>query len=257
MGLSSSEKEGCRQLLFQMDVSDLLSLYKTVSKIETPVRVKAELIEKIIQESNKAEELLRRKKVYRCFIFQYLNNQNIFILANSTKEQAIETVLQHWRKSDTYVNVECKAEASVTSIAQLSFKINGLSIQNSQEDSKQVDKAGLLATGDAQAYQKDAAGMSLPNMNKAAPRRTPQKSKAVPRAAANVPSMATYTTQTTDSNAFAVLYASTSGAKPKVKPAPSKSQSTTVSVTVSVTSVSQQNGNKVSQATKGPWKKKQ
>ncbi|XP_077336288.1 uncharacterized protein LOC143981913 [Lithobates pipiens] len=248
MGLSSSEKEGCRQLLYQMDVSDLLSLYKTISKIETSVRVKAELIEKIIQESNNVEELLHRKRVYRHIIFQYLNNEHIFIPANSTKEKAIETALQHWRKSDT--------AASITAVAQLSIEINGLSIHNSQEDGKQLNKAWLLTKGDAQAYQNDAAGMSLPSVRKAAPRRTPQKSKAVPRAAANVPSMTTFTTQTTDSNAFAVP--ATSGAKPKVKPASRKSQSTTVTtVTVSVTSVSQQNSNDVSRATKGSWKKKQ
>ncbi|XP_040194670.1 uncharacterized protein LOC120927821 isoform X2 [Rana temporaria] len=210
MGLSSAEKEGCRQMLFLMEVSDLLALYKTVSKTETPVRVKAEIIEKIIQESNNAEELLHRKRVYRHIIVQYLNNQHIFIYANSTKEKAIETVLHLWRKSDTSVNVECNTAASGSAVAQLSIQINGLSIQNSQEDSNPVDKAWLLAAGDA---------------------------------------------QTTDSNAFALLYASTSGTKPKVKPAPRKSQSTTVSVTVSVTS--QQNSNGLSYATKGPRKQKQ
>ncbi|XP_040194669.1 uncharacterized protein LOC120927821 isoform X1 [Rana temporaria] len=255
MGLSSAEKEGCRQMLFLMEVSDLLALYKTVSKTETPVRVKAEIIEKIIQESNNAEELLHRKRVYRHIIVQYLNNQHIFIYANSTKEKAIETVLHLWRKSDTSVNVECNTAASGSAVAQLSIQINGLSIQNSQEDSNPVDKAWLLAAGDAQVYQNDAAGISLSNVYKAAPRRTPQKSKAVPRAAAYVPSMTTFTTQTTDSNAFALLYASTSGTKPKVKPAPRKSQSTTVSVTVSVTS--QQNSNGLSYATKGPRKQKQ
>ncbi|XP_040194671.1 uncharacterized protein C3orf38 homolog [Rana temporaria] len=164
MGLSTSERMGCRRILQQLDTSDLDSLYKTVSKTKTAYYLKADLIEKIIEASKTATELLNRKKVYKDQIVQYLNSECISIPTKITKEEAIQKSIEHWRKSEISITVKPKAAEkrptnsrqlqNVTSdidLGQLSFQIHSLSIHNNQEDSNKVEKAKLLTMLDAQS----------------------------------------------------------------------------------------------------------
>ncbi|XP_077336249.1 uncharacterized protein C3orf38-like [Lithobates pipiens] len=164
MDLSTSERIGCRTILQQLDVIDLDSLYKTVSKTKTAYYGKADLIEKIIEASKTASELLNRKKVLKDKILQYLNSEHIFIPTKITKEEAIQKSIEHWRKSDISITVKSIAEkkpptnsrqlentTSDIDLGQLSFQINHLSINSNQEDRNKVEKAKLLTMLDAQS----------------------------------------------------------------------------------------------------------
>ncbi|XP_069744843.1 uncharacterized protein C3orf38 homolog isoform X2 [Narcine bancroftii] len=76
------------------------------------VEQKAEAISAILSYSQSAEELLKRKKIHREILFQYLAKRNVVVSANAEKYHLIQRIIEYWREDGT---ASQKSNASETS----------------------------------------------------------------------------------------------------------------------------------------------
>ncbi|XP_063295435.1 uncharacterized protein LOC134582463 [Pelobates fuscus] len=95
-GLSQREREGSRQLLQLLATPDLQSLAGTVTKNRNQAFSRTGAIEAIILNSSNAAELLKRRKVLRDIIYQYLVQQGVSVASSSTKTELITHAVQYW-----------------------------------------------------------------------------------------------------------------------------------------------------------------
>ncbi|XP_062288008.1 uncharacterized protein C3orf38 homolog [Scomber scombrus] len=95
-GLSQTERAGCTKILNLMSKDDLLSLSDTVTNKMIVVENITEATETILSFTKNAEELLRRKKVYRELIFKYLAKEGVPMPPNSEKHQLVKRTLELW-----------------------------------------------------------------------------------------------------------------------------------------------------------------
>ncbi|XP_051870799.1 uncharacterized protein C3orf38-like isoform X1 [Pristis pectinata] len=110
--LSDSERCGCREILQALGQDELLSVADTVTNRMLKIDGRAEAMNAILSYSQSAEELLKRKKIHREILFQYLAKHNIVIPVNAEKYQLIQRVIDYWRESNT---ASQKSTASVSS----------------------------------------------------------------------------------------------------------------------------------------------
>ncbi|XP_051870800.1 uncharacterized protein C3orf38-like isoform X2 [Pristis pectinata] len=99
--LSDSERCGCREILQALGQDELLSVADTVTNRMLKIDGRAEAMNAILSYSQSAEELLKRKKIHREILFQYLAKHNIVIPVNAEKYQLIQRVIDYWRESNT------------------------------------------------------------------------------------------------------------------------------------------------------------
>ncbi|KAM9300179.1 uncharacterized protein C3orf38 homolog [Morus bassanus] len=97
LGLSEWEQAGCRQLLELLETEELMALTDTVTNRLVHPENRQEAIHAILVYSQSAEELLKRRKVYRETIFKYLAAQGIPVPPSSEKRLLIDHVKQYWR----------------------------------------------------------------------------------------------------------------------------------------------------------------
>ncbi|CAH2219508.1 Hypothetical predicted protein [Pelobates cultripes] len=95
-GLSQREREGSRQLLQLLATPDLQSLAGTVTKNRNQAFSRTGAIEAIILYSSNTTELLKRRKVLRDIIYQYLVQQRVSVASSSTKTELIQHAVQYW-----------------------------------------------------------------------------------------------------------------------------------------------------------------
>ncbi|CAL8237288.1 unnamed protein product, partial [Arctogadus glacialis] len=100
-GLSSRERTGCNSLLNLMSESDLRSLFDTVTNSQRFFAGSVQDLKKaIILNSNDAAEFLKRRKVQRDLILQYLAKEEIVMPPNSEKTPLIERTLRFWSSEE-------------------------------------------------------------------------------------------------------------------------------------------------------------
>ncbi|XP_066562116.1 uncharacterized protein C3orf38 homolog [Amia ocellicauda] len=102
-GLSERQKAGCTEILQSLAEPDLLALKDTVTNRMITVESSQEALHAILAYSQSAEELLRRKKVHRDFIFRYLAKEGVVLPPTSEKHQLIKTALDYWGPEGTAV----------------------------------------------------------------------------------------------------------------------------------------------------------
>ncbi|XP_075053154.1 uncharacterized protein LOC142139445 isoform X2 [Mixophyes fleayi] len=95
MGLSGREREGCNRVLSFLDDTVLRSLAKTVKSGKMTCK-KEGIIEAILDHSQSAEELLKRRKVYYDSISKYLSSEDLDVLPRSSKSDVIQIAIRHW-----------------------------------------------------------------------------------------------------------------------------------------------------------------
>ncbi|XP_051260678.1 uncharacterized protein C3orf38 homolog isoform X3 [Dicentrarchus labrax] len=100
-GLSERERAGCIKILQLMSKGDLLSLSDTVTNklivVENVTGNRTpEATETILSFTKNAEELLKRKKVYRDLIFKYLAKEGVAMPPSSEKHQLVRKTLELW-----------------------------------------------------------------------------------------------------------------------------------------------------------------
>ncbi|XP_021257031.1 uncharacterized protein C3orf38 homolog [Numida meleagris] len=101
LGLSEREQAGCREMLELLETEELMALTDTVTNRLVHPENRQEAIQAILVYSQNAEELLKRRKVYREIIFKYLAVQGIAVPPSSEKHQLIAYVRQYWDRKLT------------------------------------------------------------------------------------------------------------------------------------------------------------
>jgi len=99
--LSEKEKHGISELLSRMLVSDLQSLAQTVTSRLLVPENSMEAIQAIILHTDKASDLLKRRKIKKELLFKYLHFKRIPIESISDKSVHMSKVLEAWESSDS------------------------------------------------------------------------------------------------------------------------------------------------------------
>ncbi|XP_007893897.2 uncharacterized protein C3orf38 [Callorhinchus milii] len=108
-GLTQTERRGFGEMLLSLDPRELLSLADTVTNRLLSMEGPREAINAILSYSQSAEELLRRRKLRRETIFQYLAKHNVIVPATAEKCQLVQRVVEYWREG---LNVSQKNEVA-------------------------------------------------------------------------------------------------------------------------------------------------
>ncbi|XP_023241221.1 uncharacterized protein C3orf38 homolog [Centruroides sculpturatus] len=108
--LSEKEKEGINCILQKLSDSTLESLVFTTTKGLIKAESRKEAIKAIINYSESAYELLKRKKIKKEYLFNFLKENNVIISVTSEKWMVIKECLKFWNSDTTQVeeiNDEC------------------------------------------------------------------------------------------------------------------------------------------------------
>ncbi|XP_020830487.1 LOW QUALITY PROTEIN: uncharacterized protein C3orf38 homolog [Phascolarctos cinereus] len=102
-GLNKMELEGCRDLLGLMETSEIFALCDTITNRLVQPQDRQDAIRAVLAYSQSAEELLKRKKVYREIIFKYLAMKGVIVPPGSEKHSLIQYAKNHWNKPELKV----------------------------------------------------------------------------------------------------------------------------------------------------------
>lgn len=100
--LTEREKHGIAELLSRMGSLDLVSLAQTVTSRLLAPSTDSEAIEAIILHTDKATDLLKRKKVKKELLFKYLHAKRVPIESVSDKGTHVSRVLEVWESLETW-----------------------------------------------------------------------------------------------------------------------------------------------------------
>ncbi|XP_062906241.1 uncharacterized protein C3orf38-like [Mobula hypostoma] len=93
---SEAQRRGCSEILKSLSCDNLLGLKDTIVSGLTTV----DLIGIILNHSQSAEELLKRRKVRHEDILKYLIKHGVAVSTSSDKQQLITVVLEYWSNSE-------------------------------------------------------------------------------------------------------------------------------------------------------------
>jgi len=99
--LAEKEKHGISELLGTMAIVDLQSLAQTVTSRLLMPENSMEAIQAILLHTDKASDLLKRRKIKKELLFKYLHYKRIPIEAISDKSVHMRKVLEVWESSDS------------------------------------------------------------------------------------------------------------------------------------------------------------
>ncbi|XP_074048374.1 uncharacterized protein C3orf38 homolog [Macrotis lagotis] len=97
-GLNKTELEGCRDLLGLLETPDIFALCDTITNRLVQPEDRQDAIRAVLAYSQSAEELLKRKKVFREVIFKYLAMKGVIVPPGSEKHNLIQYAKDHWNK---------------------------------------------------------------------------------------------------------------------------------------------------------------
>jgi len=100
--LTEKEKHGISELLDRMTISDLQSLAQTVTSRLLVPENSMEAIQAIILHTDKASDLLKRRKIKKELLFKYLHFKRVPIEAISDKNLHVMKVLEVWESSESH-----------------------------------------------------------------------------------------------------------------------------------------------------------
>jgi len=98
--LSEQEKQGISELLGMMSMEDLQALAQTVTSRLLVPKNSADAIQTIILHTDKAPDLLKRKKIKKVLLFKYLHYKSISVESISDKTVHVNRVLEVWGSND-------------------------------------------------------------------------------------------------------------------------------------------------------------
>ncbi|XP_065836249.1 uncharacterized protein C3orf38 homolog [Oscarella lobularis] len=94
--LAEIERRELKILLGKLSTEDIISLMDTVCNRMVTTESREEALENILTYSESAKQLLRRKKVRREHIFQYLAENQVYASASADKTTLMKKVLELW-----------------------------------------------------------------------------------------------------------------------------------------------------------------
>jgi len=104
--LTEKEKHGIAEMLQRMETRDLDSLAATVTSRLIVPETSNEAVQAIILHTDRAVDLLKRRKVKKEFLFKYLHDKRVCIEATADKLLHVQRVLELWDSTDTCHTVE-------------------------------------------------------------------------------------------------------------------------------------------------------
>ncbi|XP_048396551.1 uncharacterized protein C3orf38-like [Stegostoma tigrinum] len=96
--LTERERCGLQEILQSLGHCELFSVADTVTNRMLKIESVREAIDAILSYSQSAEELLKRKKIHREIIFQYLAKHNVVMPSNAEKYQLVQKVVEYWNE---------------------------------------------------------------------------------------------------------------------------------------------------------------
>lgn len=99
--LSSDESAGLREILNGLDDEELFSVLDTVTKRMFTTRHRQEAIEKILSCILRPSDLLRRQKITKKILFNYLVRKGITVLAEWGKPALVKKCLDLWGSTES------------------------------------------------------------------------------------------------------------------------------------------------------------
>lgn len=109
MKLSEAHIDDLKKLLSFITDDEILSLAQTVTNRNLDLTGKDECIKAIFSFSQSTEELLKRKKISRKALFQYLASEEIVFDPSSEKHVLIDIVVKYWEQKSTKVTTKMTA----------------------------------------------------------------------------------------------------------------------------------------------------
>jgi len=112
--LTERERHGMAELLGRMDPADLVSLAQTVTSRLLVADTPAEAVENIILHTDKATDLLKRKKIKKELLFKYLHSKRVPIESVADKAVHVSRVLETWQSGEVWEeNGMCDSDNSL------------------------------------------------------------------------------------------------------------------------------------------------
>ncbi|XP_072116206.1 uncharacterized protein [Mobula birostris] len=112
--ISQAQRRGCSEILKSLSCSNLIGLKDSIVRGGLTT---ADLIGVILNHSQSAEELLKRRKVLREDILKYLIKHGVMPAPSLEKQQLITEALVYWNRSELY-REPSTAEADLESLYQ-------------------------------------------------------------------------------------------------------------------------------------------
>lgn len=110
--LTEKEKHGIAEMLQRMETRDLNSLAATVTSRLILPETSGEAVQAIILHTDRAVDLLKRRKVKKEFLFKYLHDKRVCIEATADKLLHAQRVLELWDSTDTCHSMDILEEES-------------------------------------------------------------------------------------------------------------------------------------------------
>ncbi|KAJ8304517.1 hypothetical protein KUTeg_018100 [Tegillarca granosa] len=108
VSMNEKERKGCYELLQLLGDAELFSLAETITKKQIKVNTRKDAFKAVVTYSESSLELLKRKKLKRDVLFQYLAIKNIVVPVNADKSTIIQKILTLWEVKDrpTLIKIE-------------------------------------------------------------------------------------------------------------------------------------------------------
>ncbi|ESO86692.1 hypothetical protein LOTGIDRAFT_128762 [Lottia gigantea] len=120
--LTKEEIQGFESILRKLSNDDIMSLKDTVTNRKIAVEGVKEAIKVIITYSDSSRDLLRRKKINRDILFQYLYDCKVVVSPNLDKSRLIDKILEYWKSDQTLDTTSSSLNVSRTELSSLDCK---------------------------------------------------------------------------------------------------------------------------------------
>ncbi|UJR30950.1 hypothetical protein I4U23_018462 [Adineta vaga] len=120
--MNKFEQLGAQELLSMLTDEELMSVKDTVTKSMIQTNTQAEAIDACLKCSQSAMQLLRRKKIRRDILMQYLARKSIPVIAGSDKVRLIKRIIDYWNSGSSSTPSNPSAPMILPSIHQLSHQ---------------------------------------------------------------------------------------------------------------------------------------
>ncbi|CAF1604845.1 unnamed protein product [Rotaria magnacalcarata] len=120
--MNKSERIGAHDLLSMLNDVELMSVKDTVTKSMISTESRDEAIDACLKCSQSAMQLLRRKKIRRDILMQYLARKSITISPGADKVKLIKQIIDFWNNGTQSKPNDASSSVTLPSINQLSHQ---------------------------------------------------------------------------------------------------------------------------------------
>ncbi|CAF1331152.1 unnamed protein product [Adineta steineri] len=120
--MNKCEQKGAQELLAMLTDDELMSVKDTVTKSMISTDSRVEAIDACLKCSQSAMELLRRKKIRRDILMQYLAKKSITVGAGTDKVKLVKQIIEFWNNNSQSISNNISPTIKLPSIHQLSHQ---------------------------------------------------------------------------------------------------------------------------------------